>query len=137
MCGCVGAHTHDRAYNTPLADRGVKVTMADVWSDPTKEDFQEPPPHLTSDKFSFNFQSTYPGGAVEKRRLHDCETLLEHLATVGDWRSTNRLANELTWSRRRVRDVIRAARAAIEHKRCTGSHGAIEDRWKLRQEAVA
>ena len=81
---------------------------------------------------AFNFQSAYPGGAVERRRVNDCRTLLKHLGEIADWRNTSQLAEELDWSRRRVREVIRAARVLIDHERCAGEHGAIEDRWKLR-----
>lgn len=95
--------------------------------------FREPKSFLAGDGV-MNFQSAYPGGAVERRRLADCETLLKHLTQMTTWRNTRQLSRELGWSRRRVREVIRAARSAIEHERGIGDHGATEDRWKLRQE---
>jgi hypothetical protein len=79
-----------------------------------------------------NFQSAYPGGATEQRRLRDCELLVKHFEKVFGWRSISRLANELNWSRRRVRDAIRAMRGSVDHERCIGDHGAIEDRWCIR-----
>ena len=79
----------------------------------------------------FNFQSEHPGGAVEKRRLEDCEALLYPLGL--DWHSTRALTRELGWTHQRVRNAIRAMRGAVEHERRIGEHGAEEDRWRLKE----
>lgn len=78
----------------------------------------------------FNFQSAYPGGAVEQRRLKDCETLWPALEK--GWLSTRELSRQIGWSRRRVRAVIGSMRVAVEHERRKGEHGAEEDRWRLK-----
>jgi hypothetical protein len=106
--------------------------MADVWGNASMEDFQAPAEHITSEEVPFNFQSAYPGGVVEQKRLKDCATLQAELLILG-WANTRELARQLNWSRRRVRATIKAMRGAVGHERCTGEHGAEEDRWRLKE----
>jgi hypothetical protein len=89
------------------------------------------PPRVTSDKLTFNFQSAYPGGAIEQKRLKDCEAMLKPLGA--GWGNTSELARQLGWSRRRVRNAIRAMRADVAYERKIGAHGVEEDRWILKE----
>ena len=96
------------------------------------DDFREPKERLEeSDAIKINFQSARPGGHHERKRLKDCEALLEPLGL--GWHNTSELARMLGWSRGRVRNAIRAMRAAVEHERRIGEHGAEEDRWRLKE----
>ena len=91
----------------------------------------------------FNYQSAYPNGAIEQKRLLDCEELMNYLIDPErgpfwstSWHSVREIMKDLQWSRHRARGTIRAMRGVMEHTRIVGEHGAEEDRWRIKDELV-